>query len=300
MKPPTRVSDRVMQISITGYAIPIRTDDGQPFLMQMFGTDDLFIPIFSDPQMWLRFMATMPDLVEDLRHTTMKCISDGDEFLKSLEPTEPRPTVRVMLNAYKKPNGAVAYTEVVSLDGPTTLTPFDAVIREAPDELERAVVEEPSERTERVDDVAPPAVHERVDEEEAPVNPERVESADAPETGERVERLATPEPSERAEQPEAPDSPERADKDAVPPSPCPSCFKVMDRATDGLRGGGRPRPGDVTVCINCGALLRFGEQLQLGACGDVEDLLLADLIDADGARLIRVMQVEIRRRGARS
>jgi hypothetical protein len=38
---------------------------------------------------------------------------------------------------------------------------------------------------------------------------------------------------------------------------CPSCQKVLDCAT-GVTGDHRPRPDDLTVCLDCQAFLKFG------------------------------------------
>jgi hypothetical protein len=55
----------------------------------------------------------------------------------------------------------------------------------------------------------------------------------------------------------------------MPPSPCPSCGQVLDGAGDpwGLH---RPKPGDFTVCIYCGAGLRYDRQMQLKVATDAE------------------------------
>lgn len=47
----------------------------------------------------------------------------------------------------------------------------------------------------------------------------------------------------------------------VPPSPCPYCGEVRDMA--GKPAGGRPKPGDVAVCIRCEAVARFGPDMRL-------------------------------------
>lgn len=46
-------------------------------------------------------------------------------------------------------------------------------------------------------------------------------------------------------------------------SPCPVCRKMLDAASalDGSNDG--PTPGDVTVCINCGMVLKFTQTLGL-------------------------------------
>ncbi len=46
------------------------------------------------------------------------------------------------------------------------------------------------------------------------------------------------------------------------PEPCPNCGHMIDACT-GLQGKESPDPGDVTICMYCGALLRYGEGLSL-------------------------------------
>lgn len=43
--------------------------------------------------------------------------------------------------------------------------------------------------------------------------------------------------------------------------PCPVCSYAMDCAT-GIGHDHAPKPGDCTLCFNCGSLLLFGELLQ--------------------------------------
>ena len=42
---------------------------------------------------------------------------------------------------------------------------------------------------------------------------------------------------------------------------CPICFYKLDAATC-VDGNARPKPGDLTVCINCAELLVFDESLR--------------------------------------
>lgn len=73
-----------------------------------------------------------------------------------------------------------------------------------------------------------------------------------------------------------------------PTDVCPSCGCVFDRVT-GITERFVPKPGDVTICFSCGAVLMFGPDMRTEAAPpDVE----ADLPD-DVQALIR----HIRRRG---
>jgi len=47
---------------------------------------------------------------------------------------------------------------------------------------------------------------------------------------------------------------------ATVPSRCPNCAVELDHATGGRR---IPEPGDASVCAFCGALLEYGQDLQL-------------------------------------
>lgn len=49
----------------------------------------------------------------------------------------------------------------------------------------------------------------------------------------------------------------------VPECACPACGHVMDRATSTTPDERAPIPGDYTVCILCGALNQFDQQLHL-------------------------------------
>ena len=51
------------------------------------------------------------------------------------------------------------------------------------------------------------------------------------------------------------------DDHVVPDSACTACGKVLDRAmTEGGRG---PGPGDFTICLTCGHLMVFGDDMAL-------------------------------------
>jgi hypothetical protein len=49
----------------------------------------------------------------------------------------------------------------------------------------------------------------------------------------------------------------------VPPSRCPDCDRVQDAAGDVYGHGEAPKPGDVTVCLDCAAVLQFGPRMEL-------------------------------------
>lgn len=62
------------------------------------------------------------------------------------------------------------------------------------------------------------------------------------------------------------------------PSPCPSCGKSLNRC--GSRSGERgPQPGDLSVCLYCGHLSVYGDDVGLRELTDAEVVEVAG--DAD-------------------
>lgn len=55
------------------------------------------------------------------------------------------------------------------------------------------------------------------------------------------------------------------------PTHCPKCGTFLDAASV-LRSGHipMPKPGDFTVCIGCGVIMTFGDQLQLQEVSEAE------------------------------
>jgi hypothetical protein len=49
----------------------------------------------------------------------------------------------------------------------------------------------------------------------------------------------------------------------IRPSLCPKCGHTLDACTSAKFDGAQPRPGDATVCIGCGAVLSFTDDLSL-------------------------------------
>lgn len=61
------------------------------------------------------------------------------------------------------------------------------------------------------------------------------------------------------------------DDNKVPESACPSCGYMMDAASCVSReNDGRPEPGDITVCIRCGHIMAFADDLTLRDLTDEE------------------------------
>jgi hypothetical protein len=55
----------------------------------------------------------------------------------------------------------------------------------------------------------------------------------------------------------------------LPVSHCPNCDKVLDAAT-AIERGARPKPGDITICLDCGHLMAFGDDLRVRPLTDAE------------------------------
>jgi hypothetical protein len=48
----------------------------------------------------------------------------------------------------------------------------------------------------------------------------------------------------------------------VPPQFCPVCFTVLDAVTN-FTDKVPPKPGDFTVCIECGSVMEYGPKMDL-------------------------------------
>jgi hypothetical protein len=48
----------------------------------------------------------------------------------------------------------------------------------------------------------------------------------------------------------------------TPESICPSCGKIFDAATDIISGEG-PSPGDITICLYCGHVMAFNDDMTI-------------------------------------
>ena len=72
---------------------------------------------------------------------------------------------------------------------------------------------------------------------------------------------------------------------------CPVCHYEMDRTTALTGDDHTPSPGDITLCLKCGEIMRFDENLIMEAA------TLADLLDctAEQSDMLRKAQAIIRR-----
>jgi hypothetical protein len=57
-------------------------------------------------------------------------------------------------------------------------------------------------------------------------------------------------------------------KPSLPTSCCPSCRYEMTEATGVSPGARSPHAGDLSVCLNCGAILQFNDILVLKPISD--------------------------------
>jgi hypothetical protein len=55
------------------------------------------------------------------------------------------------------------------------------------------------------------------------------------------------------------------------PQPCPACRRKLDAAAAADRSGARPKVGDLSVCLYCGARLRYGLGLVLELTDETGD-----------------------------
>lgn len=107
---PRPVSNVILELEITGYAIPYW--NGQPVLLRMPGTpsDHRFIAVFSTreklEQLW-RDYATDLEPYDDVKQ-----VANGPEFIASIVENE-LPWLRIIVDPYRHPSGKCRFTEVI-------------------------------------------------------------------------------------------------------------------------------------------------------------------------------------------
>lgn len=75
-------------------------------------------------------------------------------------------------------------------------------------------------------------------------------------------------------------------------SECPCCGYFLDAATPADNDNNhRPTPGDVSVCIDCGAMLYFNTELQLAVVPDKD----SRRPEYDAARKVQLRVLEFNR-----
>jgi hypothetical protein len=74
----------------------------------------------------------------------------------------------------------------------------------------------------------------------------------------------------------------------MPGNVCPTCGKAADGGTslDDKAAARMPKPGDIAICLYCGALNRYGEGLRLHPCTPAERKSL--LRDPRIAKLVEI------------
>jgi Zn ribbon nucleic-acid-binding protein len=70
----------------------------------------------------------------------------------------------------------------------------------------------------------------------------------------------------------------------VPKSKCLACGVRMDRATNMFDGHWKPSPGDFTICLKCGHLMIFADDLR------VRELTTAQIVQVAGDKRVLLLQ----------
>lgn len=68
------------------------------------------------------------------------------------------------------------------------------------------------------------------------------------------------------------------------PSPCLHCGSINDAATGVATTNTAPSPGDIAVCLNCGHIAAYNDDL------GIRELTVAEQIELAGDRLILAVQ----------
>lgn len=79
------------------------------------------------------------------------------------------------------------------------------------------------------------------------------------------------------------------------PMKCPSCGDEITAST-GVNGATLPKPGDITVCFNCGHVAAYADDLTIRALNDAEMVEIAgNPLLVDMQRMIGIVRKNIRR-----
>lgn len=112
---PRQISDRILDVDLTGYLIP-GTGDG-PVVLGMPGTTAQYLPIFSTLE---KLQALLSEYAID--YVDVKTIDDTQEFLRTLPPTADvmingklveTVELRLIVDPHKHENGLLRFTEVL-------------------------------------------------------------------------------------------------------------------------------------------------------------------------------------------
>jgi hypothetical protein len=84
----------------------------------------------------------------------------------------------------------------------------------------------------------------------------------------------------------------------IPESRCPECAHRFDRASDSEFSGSAPTPGDITLCIECAAILQYDDAMQPQTFTALETLEPDHLSEVLKVRRAIVMLRKVRGRHA--
>jgi hypothetical protein len=82
----------------------------------------------------------------------------------------------------------------------------------------------------------------------------------------------------------------------MPDNVCLACGNVLD-AADNLTGKRKPKSGDISVCIDCGHIMAFGEDLSFRPLTDAEMIEIAGHPTIVGIQKARAAVQRERREG---
>lgn len=79
----------------------------------------------------------------------------------------------------------------------------------------------------------------------------------------------------------------------VTPNRCPNCTHILEEAT-GVTTDDAPKPGDVTLCIYCAAVLVFTDDMMVRLPTEEESNEFAN--NAELMHMQKIVKMEVRRR----
>lgn len=86
-------------------------------------------------------------------------------------------------------------------------------------------------------------------------------------------------------------------KENIPAQPCPRCQYPQDTAEVPDKPDVQPGPGDVSICLNCGDLLRFNDAMMLVVPTADEEVQMYLDFDLKQRRIVHTAQKYIKERG---
>lgn len=101
--PPPKPISKPRDVRITGYLLLMRTKT-QPCLVDIAGSDKLYLPVFSTHKKLKAFLREVP-----LEYLKISQVTNGREFIESVMPQ-----TTVILDPYRHASGTLRYTQVMS------------------------------------------------------------------------------------------------------------------------------------------------------------------------------------------